>query len=121
MLTANSIITAVVGIVLFSQRSRSFLGILLPIVGLLFCVFWYFLMVRGRDYHKYWASQACDLEEKYLSDAVSVVSGMVSKEEARRRIRLSRFSVSRSIAIYGVILAFAVIYVATLVQAILQV
>jgi hypothetical protein len=121
MLTANSIIAAVIGIVLFNSSSLIILRILLPVVGLVFCMFWVILMVRGRDYHRYWISQACELEEKYLSNAVTTVSGAESKDREHRKIHYSRLSRSKigssqDVAIYGVILAFAVVYIAALLQ-----
>jgi hypothetical protein len=121
MLTANSIITAVIGIVLINQSSLFILKILLPIVGLVFCILWIFLMARGRDYHRYWISQACELEEKYLSNAVSTVSGAESKDKKHKKIQygwLSRTKIGKSqdVVIYGVILAFIIVYVAVLWQ-----
>jgi hypothetical protein len=121
MLTANSIITAVIGIVLTNQSSLIILKILLPIVGLVFCTLWVFLMTRGRDYHRYWISQACELEEKYLSNAVSTVSGIASKDKKQKKIQFSRLSRSKigssqDVSIYAVILAFAVVYIAALLQ-----
>ena len=122
MLTANSIITAVIGIALFSQPSVALLKIglpLVPLIGLWLCILWVFLMVRGNDFHMYWKSQACELEERYLSDVLSTVSGAQS-------IRFSPLAElppgrSQDVVIYGVIAAFAIVYLGALAVAILQV
>ena len=121
MLTANSIIVAVIGILLTNQSSWSILRISLPIVGLIFCLFWVVLMVRGGDYHRYWISQARELEEKYLNNSVSTVSGMRPKNDKPAKIQYSKLSQtkigqSQDVVIYGVILAFAFVYIAALFQ-----
>jgi hypothetical protein len=74
MLAANSIILSVIGVVLSSQSFLPVFEVLFPAIGIVLCIVWAFLMVRGFDYHKYWSSQARELEEEYLSDVVKIVS-----------------------------------------------
>jgi hypothetical protein len=106
MLTANSIITAAIGLVLYSQSSLSLLKIGLPLVGLCLCFLWVILMARGSRFHMYWVSQARELE-KYLSDAVGTVLGAQSIQFGRLA------SYSQDWVIYGVIAAFAIVYLIT--------
>lgn len=80
MLTANSIIIAVIGIAFSSGHplpGLSFVGIywaVFPMLGLALCVAWLSLVVRGEKWHQYWGKSACELEEKYLNDAVKMVA-----------------------------------------------
>jgi hypothetical protein len=111
MLTANSIITAAIGLVLYSQPSVPLLKKGLPAVGICLCILWVVLMARGSRFHMYWKSQACKLEETYLSDALSTVSGAQS-------IRFGLLaSPSQDCVIYGVIAVFAIVYAIALVVA----
>lgn len=112
MLTANSIITAVIGLVLYSQPSLAILKIGFPLVGLWLCSLWVFLTVRGSDFHMYWKSQACELEEKYLSNVLSTVSGAQSIRFSP--LSKSRLGRSQDVVIYGVIAAFASVYLIAL-------
>jgi hypothetical protein len=70
MLTANSVIVSVIGVLLSSESRLTGFAVLLPIVGLVMCLVWTLLAARGFVYHGYWASRARELEEMYLSDIV---------------------------------------------------
>lgn len=123
MLTANSIIIAVIG-VLLENENRSLLLQIAPIVGLILCFIWATLMSRGNDYHRYWIYKAGEIENRYF-DSLNIVSGAESKEKKERKIRyswLSRsvFGRSQNIAIYTVILVFAILYFITLLETFLR-
>jgi hypothetical protein len=144
MLTANSIILAVIGVAFTSQRSLPvftlslpLLGLvslpvstrLLPLLGLFLCAAWFLLTVRGYDFQRYWSRSALELEEKYLANSVKTVSRSrpygkgeeilleIGGESIPLRMGLwSRFAESQRRISYLVIVVFAVLYVVTLVQ-----
>ena len=52
MLTANSVIVSVIGLLLSSDADLTVFAVLLPIVGLLLCLVWTLLAARGFVYHQ---------------------------------------------------------------------
>jgi len=128
MLVANSIVVAVIGLVITSQRPVPVLTVVLPITGLILCAVWFLLMKRGFDYSVYYVLSARELKEQYLADPVKTVSrggdfasGKVVTLEIGGASITRRMSIwSRLLraerASYIVIIVFAVLYTATLFQ-----
>lgn len=118
MLTANSIIMAVIGFVLSSQLHLFLFKIFLPIVGLTLCIVWIFLMARGEDYRKYWHSCALKLEENHLKDVIKTISEAksVSKGGKIEFRKISKIGGSQQKSIFAVIAVFIIIYVVTFMQ-----
>jgi len=114
MLTANSVIVSVIGILLASQSDLTIFAALLPTVGLVLCAAWALLAARGFVYHEYWASRARELEEEYLSDVVTTC-----RDAGKIKLgRLSRLGGQKEMT-YAVISAYAVVFVAALAYTIL--
>ena len=74
MLVLNSIIIAVAGLAMTSQRQLGVLALALPLLGMLLCSIWLVLVQREGKYSDYYIRSARELEEKYLSDTVTTVS-----------------------------------------------
>ncbi len=74
MLLANSIVLAVIGLAISSQRELPMFTIGMPIAGLIFCVLWFLITKRGFDNYTYWILSARELEEQHLTDVVKIVS-----------------------------------------------
>ena len=117
MLTANSVIVSVIGVLLSSDADLTVFAVLLPIVGLVLCVVWTLLAARGFVYHKYWASRACELEEAYLSDVVrTVCEAKSSRDDGRVKFSgLSRLGGQKEmtyvvISVYAAVFVFALVY-----------
>jgi hypothetical protein len=73
MLVSNSVMLAVIGATLSSQRLLPYLTLALAIVGLILCFVWVLLTARGFDHHKFWGLCAWELE-RHLGDEVKTVS-----------------------------------------------
>jgi amino acid permease len=129
MLVANSIILAVVGISFTSQHPLPVFTILLPILGLVLCVAWFFLTVRGYDFQTYWALSARELEERYFANTIKTLAraghfgqGMAvsieidGKTITQRTSIWSRLARSQKWISYLVIVVFMVLYAAILFQ-----
>jgi hypothetical protein len=128
MLVANSIIIAVVGVALTSQRALPALTVLLPVVGIILCLLWLILMKRGFDYQIYYILSASELEERYLAGTVKTISRGAAfacgKEVSiqtgngltnRRMGFWSRLLTAQS-ASYFVIILFMIVYIVMLLQ-----
>lgn len=74
MLVANSLVIAVIGLALTSQRPLIIFTGLLPVAGLLLCGIWFAVIKRESAYSDYYVLSARELEEKYLFDPVKTVS-----------------------------------------------
>jgi hypothetical protein len=117
MLTANSVIISVIGILLSSDADLTVFAVLLPIVGLVLCLVWTLLAARGFVYHEYWSSRACELEEKHLSDVVKTVSeAKSSRDDGQVKFSgLSRWGGQKEmtylvISVYAAVFVFALVY-----------
>ena len=74
MLTANSVITAVTGLILTCDSPVPCIAQLLPITGLVLCLVWSIATARGRSYAKYWI--LCSREmERFLCPVQTVQRG----------------------------------------------
>jgi len=73
MLVANSIILAIIGLIITSQRELPVFSIGMPIAGLILCLLWFLATKRGFDSYIYWILSARELEEQHLSDPVKTV------------------------------------------------
>jgi hypothetical protein len=74
MLVANSIIIAVLGLVVTGEHPSPGMSIMLSIVGFTLCVAWSFITKRGFDYQAYYVLSARELEEHLPSGMVRTVS-----------------------------------------------
>lgn len=74
MLLANSIVVAVIGIVISGDRALPVFSVGMPIAGLILCILWWLITKRGFDYYVYWIRSARELEEEFLKDPVKTVS-----------------------------------------------
>ena len=114
MLTANSVIVSVIGILLSSDSDLTIFAVLLPSVGLVLCAVWALLAARGFVYHKYWSSRARELEEAYLSDVVTTC-----RDASRIKFGgLSKLGGQKEMT-YVVISVYAVVFVVALAYTIL--
>jgi amino acid permease len=114
MLTANSVIVSVIGLLLSSESNLTIFAVLLPSVGLVLCAVWALLAARGFVYREYWASRAREIEEAYLSDVVTTCRDVSGIEFGR----LSKLGGQKEMT-YVVISAYAVVFVAALAYTIL--
>jgi hypothetical protein len=114
MLTANSIVIAAIAVILSGQTPLPLLRGLFPVVGLVLCAFWTALMARGHDYHRHWIQSARKLEETYLSDVLTAISESESGKIQFNWLSRSPLGQSQDVAIYGVIVVFAVVYLVAL-------
>jgi hypothetical protein len=120
MLAANSIILSVIGIVLSGTSPLPVFTLVLPLIGLFLCAIWVCFAARGFAYHKYWSSQARDLEEKYLSNAIEIVQKAKSAEDSGK-VTFNRFAKLGGqkevtyivIAVFVLVFALAFIYMLT--------
>jgi len=131
MLVVNSIIIASIGLVGTSQRQQPLLLFLLPIAGLLICAIWFILIRRESAYSDYWVMSARELEEKFLSDPVEIISrgGLfaegktVSVEIGGEPIELRMNTLARALraraAADWMIAILAILYIAIVVQGLL--
>jgi len=74
LMTANSIVLAATTLAISNPNFPSILSVGMPIVGLVLCTLWFLLHTRGVGYTIYWALCARELEEKYLSNSLSMLS-----------------------------------------------
>jgi len=128
MLLANSIIVAVIGIVISADRALPVFSVGMPIAGLILCFVWTLMTKRGFDYYVYWIRSARELEEEFLKDSVKTVSrgGKLVDDEEQESERVigggskpprmswlgSRLRIQS--ASYLVIVVFAAMYVIVL-------
>ena len=63
MLVANSILIAVIGSLVASEKPIPVLTMLLAVLDLCLSAAWAVLTLRGFDYHKYWGFWAWELEQ----------------------------------------------------------
>ena len=122
MLVANSIVLAGVGFVSNSSSASVLLRTGLSLVGLALCFFWLQFTKRGFDYYTYWVLSARELEEKYLSGGVEIVSrggrfadgAPVELEISGRTVSLRMSRMSRGLRTawgsYAVVACFMVLY-----------
>jgi hypothetical protein len=81
LIVANSILLVTIGW-FFSNKlgdDEAFLNIfssmVIPIVGIILCIFWFLMSYRGSVYQKYWIFSTRELEEKYLVNVVTSSRG----------------------------------------------
>ena len=75
MLVANSIVIAAIALALTSKSPLTVFTKILPIAGVILCIFWFLLMKRESKYADYYIKSARELEEKYLAPVVTVSRG----------------------------------------------
>lgn len=119
MLTANSIIIAIIGWALTSQRPLPlFLTLLLPFIGVILCSVWFFFVNHGVYWQRLFRKEAIRLEEQYFSDTFKLISNVTTESPKSSKIdsqipRLVRwFTFLRASNV--VIFLFVIIYVAML-------
>jgi len=73
MLTANSIIVAILGWIIASERSLPcYLAYSLPSIGLVLCILWYLFNEHGVYWQTTFRNEARRLEDKYFKDTFSL-------------------------------------------------
>lgn len=119
MLTANSIIIAIIGWALASQLPLPlFLMILLPIIGVILCSVWFLFVNHGLYWQDLFRKEAERLEDQYFSDTFKLISYITTESPKSSKIdpqipRLVRwFPFRRTFKI--VIIVFVIVYVAML-------
>jgi hypothetical protein len=132
MLVANSVVLAAIGLTVGDDDASLALGAGLPIAGMVLCVLWWNLIVRGFDYYAYWILSAREIEELYLAPVVKTVArgaafaegrvvhfGKGAKETTHQLSRVSRLLRVRHNS-YIVLLVFVVLYILSLIQALVE-
>jgi hypothetical protein len=132
MLIANSVVLAAIGLTAGNQDTALVFRAGLPVAGILLCLLWWSLLARGFDYYAYWILSARELEELYLApDARTVSRGAAfaagrpvyfkrgDQEVPHQLSRASRLLRVRHNS-HIVLLVFAVLYVLSFFQAVLQ-
>ena len=131
LLVANSIVIAAIGLVYASQDPLPVLACALPILGLMLSAVWFLITRRGTEQHVFFGLAARELEERFLSNEVNLLSrgtsyaagDPVSLEVggASRPLRMSVWAraVRTSILTCVVIAIFAAMYLAVIIQNIL--
>jgi hypothetical protein len=126
MLVANSVVLAVMGLVLTSARPAPLLEVILPMAGLVLCAFWLLLTRRGFDYFKYWVLSTRELEEAFLAPTVHTLSRgadfaagqtvPINLQRGQIDLRMKRLpgAISAAQQSYAVIWVFNIIYIAFL-------
>ena len=80
MLTANSIIIAIIGLTLTTERILpSVLTIFLPIMGLSLCFLWFLFNNHGVYWQNLFRQKAIELENQYFSDTFKLISLAVTE------------------------------------------
>ncbi len=74
MLTANSILVAIIGLATASAHPIPAVALCVSVVGLCLCLLWLAMIARAFDYFRYWIACARELEVKYLHDQVRTIS-----------------------------------------------
>ena len=76
MVLANSIIVGMLGLILSNEETDlSLFALIISLAGLALTFFWYFFMARDIKLTRFYASEARDLEYKYLWPARTVYEG----------------------------------------------
>ena len=127
LVTANSIILAVETFTIDSGSSPHFLSIGMAIIGLLLCLIWCVLHVRGVAFTGYYLFSAREIEERFLKDEVEILSrggdfaegkivdfSLTEQKHSERMNLIGRILRVRSVA-YLVILTFASVHLAILI------
>ncbi|MDI6645313.1 MAG: hypothetical protein QME40_06160 [bacterium] len=125
MLTANSIIIAIIGWTLATERILPpVLTILLSIVGLILCFLWFLFNNHGVYYQNLFRKKAIELENSYFSDTFKLISLVVTenpKASDKKNSEIPKlvrwFPYHRTSLI--VIIVFAIVYVAMLLYQII--
>lgn len=74
MVLANSIVIAMISLVLTSEKHIAHLVLILCATGLGLCGVWFLLMARGFGFERYYILSARELEEQHLKDQIKTVS-----------------------------------------------
>ncbi len=74
MLVVNTIIISTITILFTEKIKVPIFPIIIPILGLIFCIIWLLLFLRGSDYSNFYIKSARELEDKYLSDVIKTIS-----------------------------------------------
>ena len=127
---SNSVILGALAVTVSSTNIPELVSPALSTVGIALCLIWVMIARRTFDHLRYWALAACEIEQKFLSPTIGIVSG---HEKYRRgesieftldgKVRSLRMS-STSARIrsrwtsYAIISSFAAVYVALLAVAI---
>jgi len=130
MLVANSIVIAIIGLVLTSEHPKQSVSFVMSLVGLFLCLAWFLITKRGFDYQGYYVKSTRELEERFLAETVKTASrGSIFAKGEVVTIELngkpttvqmswwSRWASASHISI-TVILLFSIVYLLALLQAI---
>ena len=130
MLIANSIIFAILGLVVTSQNPKQSISLVMSIVGTILCVMWFLITKRGFDYQNYYVLSARELEERFFSgviktssrggtfaDGHSVTLDIDGKPRTLQMSWWSRRASAGDISLF-VILLFTIVYVLAFLQAV---
>jgi len=117
MLTANSIIIAIIGWTLKSNDITSCLPLFLAIGGLILCAIWIIFIRHGVYWQDIWRKEAEKLENRYFADTFQLISRVTTESPAQSTGRnLEKPKFIRWFNFYRtsivVIIVFALIYVA---------
>ena len=117
MVTANSIIIALIGWTLASEQNLPLLlALFLPIVGLVLCFLWFLFLNHGVYWQNLFRKEAIRLEKQYFSDTFKLISLVTTespqpsdkkKSKIPKLVRGFPFHHTSRI----VIIVFAVIYI----------
>jgi len=81
MLTANSIIVAIIGLIITNKNKLSIsLEILFPILGLILCFLWFVFIYNGIYRHRQYRKEAARIEEKYFKKSIRLFRIDYSKD-----------------------------------------
>jgi len=122
MLTANSIIFAIIGLVLISNNEIKLpLLIILSIIGLAFCRLWYLFNQHGIYWQRQFRKVTIELEKKYFTDAFKLISLIDTEDSPIKQSKqindkkiysyelLSNYLIDIFLLIYSGIIIFQVI------------
>lgn len=124
MLTANSIILALIGWLLISNHEiKSRLLFLLAVVGLALCILWYLFNYHGVYWQRLFRKEAIRLEEKYFTDTFKLISLVETEDPSKKQpkyvkdkiimmfsyARISNYVIYIFILIYSGIIIFQVV------------
>ncbi len=105
MLTANSILIALIGVSLTSEHPFPWpLSVILPIIGVFLCIIWLLFNCHGTYWQDRYRSDARKIEEKYFNGF------KIWRQDSSPYLKYRHLSI-------GVIIIFIIIYVALLLTA----
>jgi hypothetical protein len=108
MVAASSIIITATGVAANNEANLYWLARVLPIAGLVLCLIWWMMMMRGFAYHNIWRDSASKIEEGFSDASIDTL----------RRANELRSRTSPRAVHYAtwVIILFCALYLVALVQ-----